>query len=305
MKHMKGCLWGFVLLCCLILFAACTPSTPETNIPDPGSTTGQETDWRIRVVGPDGNEAWSFNEAELNQAIQPSPSSSVPMGEFTHVYSTINNWPTARFYAAQGYTVESILQAAGLLDEAEAITFRSHDGYEVTLTKEQLQRAQYYFPQVGENDTAAEQVFPIIAYAWREGSSDLAEMHTDVKPCLIIGQSNYLEHTNPAFVEEIEEIIVSDQPAGPWPAAGTFPAAGRIVAGETVKLQHPDFGLVKLHYTLDGTDPTPFSAMYNPSTYQPELNKPIPIHEPTTIKVLVTGFGKGDSAIVTFEFTTQ
>jgi hypothetical protein len=59
-------------------------------------------------------------------------------------------------------------------------------------------------------------------------------------------------------------------------AATTFPTEGRIAAGESVKLQHKFSGLVKLHYTLDGTDPTELSPMYNPSTYQPELNLPIP-----------------------------
>ena len=84
--------------------------------------------------------------------------------------------------------------------------------------------------------------------------------------------------------------------------ASAFPLPGSIAAGETVKLQHPDYGMVKLHYTLDGSEPTLLSTMYNPSTYQPELNRPIPISEPTVIKVLVSGYGKEDSEIATFEF---
>jgi hypothetical protein len=43
--------------------------------------------------------------------------------------------------------------------------------------------------------------------------------------------------------------------------------------------------------------------MYNISTYQPELNVPIPITEPTVIKVLVRGYGMNDSEIAVFEFT--
>ena len=72
-----------------------------------------------------------------------------------------------------------------------------------------------------------------------------------------------------------------------------------------MKLQHPYFGLVKLHYTLDGSDPTHMSPMYNPSTYQLELNIPIPITAPTVIKVLATGYGKNDSEIAVFEFETN
>ena len=76
-----------------------------------------------------------------------------------------------------------------------------------------------------------------------------------------------------------------------------------IAPGETVKLQHPSFGLVKLHYTLDGTEPTELSPMYNPSTYRPELNVPIPITEDTVIKVIAVGYGKRNSPVAAYTFT--
>jgi len=183
----------------------------------------------------------------------------------------------------------------------QTITFRAEDGYEVSLTREQLLDSQYYFPNVGENDAGAIQVTPIIAYRWRDGTNDMNEIRED-RPTLIFGQRNPFEHTNPAFVVGLTEIIIDENPSETWVAASTFPLAGPIAEGETVKLQHPSYGLVKLHYTLDGSDPTPLSPMYNPSTYQPELNRPIPITEPTTIKVLVIGFGKNNSEIATFEF---
>ena len=265
----------------------------------------KETSWRIRVVGPTGAEVWSFTEAELEAAWQNSIHrlSSIQPGQFSHVYSAINNWPTARFYVAEGYSVAAILLEAGLYKSARTVTFRAADGYEVSLTAEQLFSPQYFFPRVGENDSDAAQVFPIIAFRWREGADDLDNLRED-KPSLIIGQRYPLEHNNPAFVVGVTEIIVSDAPTEAWPPASTFPLPGPIAAGETVKLQHPDYGLVKLHYTLDGSEPTPLSPMYNPSAYQPELNKPIPITEPTVIKVLVSGYGKADSEIAVFEFTT-
>ncbi|MCL2166547.1 MAG: chitobiase/beta-hexosaminidase C-terminal domain-containing protein, partial [Clostridiales bacterium] len=177
-------------------------------------------------------------------------------------------------------------------------------GYEISLTREQLLTPQYSYPRVNESDEGAELVFPLIAYRWREGTDDLRALR-DAKPSLIIGQRNPFEHTNPAFVIGVTEILVSDAACEAWPAATTFPLPGLIAAGETVKLQHPDFGLVKMHYTLDGSAPTVLSPMYNPSTYQPELNAPIPILEPTVIRVLVTGYGKEDSEIATFYFTTN
>jgi len=263
----------------------------------PPLAAGNDGSWRIHVVNTAGEELWSFGEAEL--ASLPAERSAA----FAHAYSTINNWPSARFYAADGYRVESILSMAGALDAAQTVTFRSEDGYETSLTREQLFSGQYYFPMVGESDAGAAPVAPIIAFRWREGTADLSELYEN-KPTLIFGQRDPFEQTNPAFVEGVSEIVVDVAPSLTWPAAGTFPLPGPIAEGETVKLQHPSFGRVKLHYTLDGSDPTPLSEMYNPSTYQLELNAPIPIIGPTTIKVLVTGYGMNDSEIAVFDFWT-
>lgn len=231
---------------------------------------------------------------------------ALPHSGFEHVYSTINNWPTSRFYAARGITVRSILKAAGVLDTAQVITFRSPDSYEVSFTREQLlDQPRYYYPQAADGSAEkAELVEPIIAYEYKEGSSDMGAAVADA-PCLILGQSHPAEHTNPAFVVNVTEIIVSNQEAEIWEPATTFPSPGKIAAGEKVKLQHKYFGLVKLHYTLDGSDPTELSPLYNISTYQPELNVPLTINQDTVIKVLVTGYGKRNSIISSFAFDAQ
>jgi len=280
---------------------------PATEDPAAGGSPSIADDdngaWRIRVTGPSGEEAWSFTETALKEAlIGPAAPPYGLASLFTHVYSTVNNWPTARYYAAEGYGVEAVLYAAGLHDAAQTVTFRGNDGYEVSLTREQLLAPQYYYPQAGKNESGAEAVCPIIAYRWREGTDDLGGIRDD-NPCLIIGQRNPFEQTNPAFVENISEIIVSKAPGETWPMASTFPMPGLIATGETVKLQHQNYGQVKLFYTLDGSEPTMLSTMYNTSTYQPELNRPIPITKPTIIKVLVCGYGKADSEIATFEFS--
>jgi len=277
---------------------------PESTVAETSPNTPDDDGaWRIRVINPTGEEVWSFTEAGLIEIIDSLTAlpSDIP-AKFTRVYSTVNNWPAARFYAADGYSVASILIAAGVYETAQTITFKADDGYEVSLTREQVLAPQYFYPQVHESEDGAEPVFPIIAYRWREGTDDLGGIR-DENPCLIIGQRNPFEHTNPAFVENVSEIIVSAEPCQAWPPASTFPAPGPIAQGETIKLQHQNYGLVKLHYTLDGSEPTALSNMYNPSTYQPELNVPIPINEPTVIKVLVTGYGKSDSEIAVFEFT--
>lgn len=251
-------------------------------------------DWEIRIIDADGNELRVYTYTELMRPVAPYE------GPYTfYIYSTINNWPSARSYAASGSRVEFILDP--WFETAQTVTFRAADGYEISLTREQILSPQYYYPHAGEGADGAKPVVPIIAWLWREGTEDMSEIRED-KPLLIFGQRTPFEQTNPAFVAGVTEIILDTAPCEVWQAADTFPQAGSIEPGGTVKLQHPYFGLVKLHYTLDGSEPTMLSPMYNPSTYQTELNKPIPITEPTTIKVLVTGYGKNDSEIAVFEF---
>jgi hypothetical protein len=268
-----------------------TLTTATPGSPADAGLADENGAWRIRIVDTTGDEIWSFTENTL--ATQLSWKQAV--------YSTINNWPATRFYVAGGYSITDILQAAGGLDIAQTVTFRAADGYEVSLTRDQLLNPQYYFPWAGENSNGAISVEPVVAYRWKEGSDDLKDLRDD-KPSLIFGQRSIFEHTNPAFVIGLSEIVVDDNPCDTWPPATTFPLPGLIAYGEAVKLQHPDYGLVKLHYTLDGSEPTALSPMYNPSTYQPELNRPIPITEITVIKVIACGYGKNDSEIATYEF---
>jgi len=282
-----------------------TGNTSESDMPndtEEAHLANDSYDWLVSVIGPTDEEVWSFTETELGNTLQ-NMDSIHESNLFTHVYSTINNWPSARFYVAEGYSVAAILEAAGLYEIAQTITFRGSDGYEMSLTRDQLLESRYFFPNVGENDEGAEPVIPIIAYRWREGTDDLNSLR-DENPSLIIGQNNPFEHTNPVFVFDISYIIVSDMPPETWPTASTFPQPGIIPYGDTVNLQHPNFGQVKLHYTLDGSEPSILSPMFNPSTFQLELNAPIPITEPTTIKVIVYGFGRAESEIAVFEFVT-
>lgn len=295
----------------LLLLTACSSAGSTSDgartvaSPPDVQSAGEHDDWRISVVGPNGEEAWSFTEKELVEAFAREATKQLGTpGEFTHTYSAVNNWPTVRYYVANGYSVASILSAAGLNDVAQKIAFRGHDGYEISVTREQLMAPQFYYPRAYESEEGAERVYPIIAYRWRDGTRDLSAIRDD-NPCFILGQRNTFEHTNPAFVQNVSAILVSAEQSAAWSPASTFPLPGPIASGEKVKLQHPDFGLVKLHYSLDGSDPDMHSPMYNPSTYQPELNAHISITEPTVIKVVVCGFGRPDSEIATFEFLPQ
>jgi hypothetical protein len=227
----------------------------------------------------------------------------LPGARVEQVYSTINNWPAPKKYAAKGVKLTALLETAGLKPGARGITVKGKDDFQWSFTREQLlDTPRYYYPEVQSGDpSGAVPVEPIIAYAYKENSDNPDEAGADGL-CLIMPQADVWEQTNLAFVKGVREIQVVAEDPGKWEKAGVYPRAGTIAGGDTVKLQHKDLGKVKMYYTLDGSTPTGASMIYNPSTYQPELNKPIRIDKDTTIKVLVRGFGKHDSDIAEFHY---
>lgn len=273
---------SFIFL--LAAFSACTKEEDDPNAP------------QIAICGDgiDGEIVYTKNKMEKIQNAM-----------FEHEYSAVNNYPTKKIYSASGIKISALLEDAGVLDTAKVITFEANDGYSVSITAEQLLNSErYFFPGIMEdNSENAEKVESIIAFKSGE-SSDLSSME-ECSFSLFFGQELITEHTTPAFIENISKITISSDEPERWEKAGVFPAAGIIDAGETVKLQHDSLGAVKIYYTLDGTDPTMESAMYNPSTYQPELNAPIPITENTVIKAIAIGYGKNDSEIAEFEFNIR
>jgi len=107
-----------------------SPTTSPTASGSESSTNPDDSDdsWAIRIIGSAGDEVRSFTERDLTSLIPEQ-------GRFKHVYSTINNWPVSRFYAASGYSIIVILRAVDLLDTAQTVTFRAADGYEISLTR--------------------------------------------------------------------------------------------------------------------------------------------------------------------------
>lgn len=227
----------------------------------------------------------------------------IPGAKYEHLYSTINNYPTKKKYAARGIKLEKILEKAGMKKKARSIAFIAPDGYKYSFTKEQLfGTPRYYYPGILQEDPAgAIQVAAILAYEYMENSDNLNSVQLEA-PTLIFGQANVKEQTNFSYVKDVNKVVISTDEPGKWDLATAFPQPGNITRGETVKLQHKDIGTVKMYYTLDGSIPTEKSTLYNLSTYQPELNKPIPIEKDTTIKVLVKGFGKEDSDVVALNY---
>ncbi|MGI5920885.1 MAG: FN3 associated domain-containing protein [Syntrophomonadaceae bacterium] len=284
---------GIIFLFCLLMIAGCH-GDKNVSTSQPGNP-GLEKEINIT-----GDGITKPGPLTLKKVME------LPDAQFEHIYSIINNWPAQKELVARGVKISAVLKAAGITSEAKCITIKGKDGYESSFTRQQLlETKRYYFPHVKEGDSSqAELVEPIIAYEYLENSNRLSEARTD-SLCLIVPQANVKEQTYHTFVKDIQEITVSKEDPGKWETATVFPAAGKITRGDTVKLQHYKLGRVKLYYTLDGSIPTEKSMLYNPSTYQPELNKPIVINQDTTIKVLVKGFGKYDSDIAEYHFQVE
>jgi hypothetical protein len=219
-------------------------------------------------------------------------------------YSAVNNWPAKKFIAGKGIKVSHLLQKAGIKEDAQTIIFRAADGYNASFTREQLKEKRFYFPNLMKDSTyGAEEVPLILAWEYKDDSSNLNEV-TSGKLRLLLGQTALNDVTTAAFVKGVTTIEVLTDPPGRWSTVRAEPAPGKVKPGTEVVLSHPEEDLVKIYYTLDGSEPNRQSLLYNPSTsyFRPELNKPIPVDQPVTIKAIAVGFGKLNSQVATFKY---
>lgn len=216
---------------------------------------------------------------------------SMTKGITQHTYSVTNNFPTDKVLYRRGVSLQYLLEQAGIKDTAKLLTFTSSDGYARSFTyQELLKDRRYYF---GSNGSKTE-VPAIIAFAdSSKGFDSLSE--TDL--VLTMGQRVRGEQNNPWFVKYLQTIEVRIDTPEQWPKVTFNKSVGPD--GVTVKLNHPNFDAVKIYYTLDGTDPTLNSNMYNVSAsyYQPHLNQPLVIKKNTEIRAIAIGAGKNDSAV--------
>jgi len=244
------------------------------------------------------------------------------MPQYQHVYSTINTWPTKKWYTARGVKLRDLLAMAGVKEEAKLVRFVSSDGYQVTLTVKQLLKdKRYYFPGLQENHPTdgsvpgsplgAVEVEPILALVSAEGSTEPNDMNDRDSLMLVIGQRAVTEQTNPLFLKYVSKIEVLTAQPEKWDSPKANIPSGTVVPkGTLVRLSNKGNNDDKIHYTTDGTTPTVESPMYNwcASRWWPlrddldSVNRPIRIERDTVIKAITIGPGKEDSDVVTFVF---
>ena len=243
------------------------------------------------------------------------------------VYSTINTYPTKKWYAVEGVKLMALFEDAGVDLEEEGIQVikvKANDGYLMTFTKKELlDDSRYYFPGLKDNHEyyghmqgsvrGKEPVDAIIALRSVE-SDDFAYMTTQSCPLLIFGQRWVTEQTNHTFSKNVSEIDLLTTAPEKWASPTATPAGGTVPAGTKVVLTNEFGDTDKIYYTTDNSDPTLESPIYNwiarrwwnnRKDVLDEINKPIEITEDTTIKAITIGFGREDSDIAVFEYMVE
>lgn len=244
------------------------------------------------------------------------------MEQYQHVYSVINTWPTKKWYVAKGVKLRDLFALAGLKEDAKLIKFISNDGFEVTLTvQELLKDRRYYFPHLMDNHpsdgtipgspAAAQEIESILALISAEDSSNPADMNDRDALLLIIGQRVVSEQTNPLFLKYVNRIEVLTTSPPKWDSPKADQESGEVPAGSQVKLSSKRNDMDKVYYTTDGSTPTLNSPMFNKSASRwwplrpddlDQVNQPIQISKDTIIKAVTIGPGKLDSDVATFTY---
>ncbi|MGI6452339.1 MAG: stalk domain-containing protein [Syntrophomonadaceae bacterium] len=248
------------------------------------------------------------------------------MEQDQYVYSCINTWPTKKWYVGKGVKLRTLLDKAGMTDDATLIRFSSTDGYMATLTvKELFEDKRYRFPNFksgGDSDghipgdpAGKVEVEPIVALVSVEGS-DKPEYMNDLNSLLLmLGQRTVIEQTGNLFVKYLTKIEVLTVQPEKWDAPQANPGSGVVPPGTMVTLSNTNSDDDKIYYTTDGSIPTMDSPMYNwiasrwwsaRADVLGTVNHPIgPITKDTTIKAITIGPGKLDSDVVTFDYQVE
>jgi hypothetical protein len=292
----------------------------------PGAALAAGGDIIVSGPGLNNSEPVVITQAQLRGESPLSDGTSY-LRQHDIIYSTINTWPTKSWYRGKGVLLTDLLEAAGGLNpDATQIRFTSRDGFKATFSVQEIvYTPRYCFPNFmstglpghlpGDASNPVE-VKAIIAHqsvsaSFYEDILDDGYLSSKDSNLLLYGQRAVTEQTNSRFAKYVEKIEVLTDPVPEWDNPTATPEPGVVSVGTLVELRSIYNDEDKIHYTLDGSDPTIESPMYNWiasrwwSSREDELaqiNKPIEITKNTTIKAIVIGPGRADSDIVTFEY---
>lgn len=276
------------------------------------------------VVKPIGDVVLTIGGSGVNNEIQFTLDELKAMPQHRNVYSAINTWPTKKWYAGEGVKLKDLLNLAGLNTYSGLIRIYSVDGFNVTLTMDELLNdRRYYYPRFKDglsdadghipgSTTGAREVDTILALLSVEGSDNYSYMNDLNSLLLMLGQRAVTEQNGQLFVKNVNRIEVINTFPSQWESPKVNIESGKVPAGTKIKFTNTPMDDDKIHYTTDGSNPTIHSPMYNwiasrwwssrgEDTVN-SINKPIEITKDTTIKAIRIGPGKRDSNIATFTY---
>ena len=246
-------------------------------------------------------------------------------------YSGYNTFPAAKpLKDVEGPTVEGILNDAlsekgtsvAELDDDQLIEFsQSGDNNREFFLKGQLMARRYCYPSDGTPEDRV-QVPAVISL---EENGKTFDKNPDVGR-LVFGQIAPDEQNHAAYVKylatpehtgRITIYSLDRKPAETWnPIVSTDKGkGGEVETGTQLTFDcsvnsFPSGGGPRywVHYTTDGSEPDINSEMYNWNSFNhgntsEKFSKPVMGEGLNTIKVVVTGYGKKNSEVSTFEFT--
>ena len=304
-------------------------------LPAPNAVYAAGRDMEISGPGLNNPEPLTITQEQLRGTEELPPelqtvAGAVYLPQHDEWYSTINTWPTKSWYRGEGVTLTDLLSlAGGLKPEATLIKFTAEDGFKATFTVQELvSEPRYRFPkfmdtglpgQFPGDPSEAVRVETIIAHRSFDsqniqdilGEDADKRFHRNDANHLIYGQRAVTQQTNSSFAKYVTKIEVLTDSAPQWDNPTATVAPDEVPVGTTVELHSPFDDEDKVHYTLDSSDPTIDSPMYNWiakrwwSSRTDDLagiNHPVKINENTTIKAITIGPGRLDSKVVTFGY---
>ena len=249
----------------------------------------------------------------VNKTVQFTMEQLKALPQATYDYTGYNYYPSLQIFKnTTGVTLKTLFeQAGGLKDNATMIKIKSPSSTFSYFTKRDLiDLPRYYFPageETGDwstwpppNRTEEGKVPVETMLAYIEGGKIIFGQQTPSEPTCCKGEQ--IGGLLPGCTIE-----VTTEPLEQWELPWAEPDSGTVIPGTEVKMHYEDdsFWHTRIYYTLDGSEPTVKSNIANISypTFQPHLNKPIPVTGDITIKARAIGLGKLDSEVRTFHYS--
>lgn len=264
------------------------------------------------VLAADNDIAVTIKGDGVKKQVQLTMAELQALPQETHDYTGYNYYPSLQiFKQTTGVTLKTLLDQAGLKDEATMIKIKGPNmSYSYYTRRDLLDLPRYYFP-VGE-DGSDNSTWPPANRGSEEGKVQVPTIIAFMdNGKLIFGQQTPLEPTacNGEMIGGLLPgctIEVTTETLEKWDKPDAYPGPGSVIPGTQVTLKYGDGSHwhTRIYYTLDGSEPSVKSNLFNVSypTFQPDLNKPIPINGKITIKAKAIGLGKLDSDTVTFNY---